>query len=82
MQFKMFHRPKPKKSAYKPIYYKEEEEKPTKWSKSADTEELDRKKRFEEQLRNEKPNVRNRKSISITIYLVIIILLCYFIFFA
>lgn len=78
MQFKMFHRPRPRQFNYKPIYY--DPSKDADQPQSKDDEKLRVKFRHEVE-RNSRRGLR-RKNINITIYLVIIVLLIYFIFFS
>jgi hypothetical protein len=78
MQFKMFHRPKPRQFNYKPIYFDPEKEK-----KQAAKEEMgELRAKFREETRRVSQFGSNRKKINLTIYLVIIALLLYFIFFS
>ena len=77
MELKMFHRPKPKKFNYKPVY--------------SDLEKEEKQKKMEElgelkfKLRNERSkkmdNSNSRKGINVAMYLIIIALLLYYIFF-
>ncbi len=78
MQFKMFHRPKPRQFNYKPIYFDPNQE-----EKQKQREEVGdfRMKFREETERNSKFGSR-RKGINVSIYLVIIALMLYFIFFS
>lgn len=78
MQFKMFHRPKPRQFNYKPIYFDPEQEK-----KQAQKEEIgELRTKFREEKQRVSKVGSNRKGINLTIYLVIIALLLYFIFFS
>jgi len=78
MQFKMFHRPKPRQFSYKPIYFDPEKEK-----KQAQKEELGSfRAKFREETQRQSRVSSTRKKINISIYLVIIMLLLYFIFFS
>jgi hypothetical protein len=78
MIFKMFHKPKPRQFSYKPIYYDPDQEKrQQERDKYGDL----RSKFRDEAIRNTRIS-STRKNINITIYLVVIALLIYFIFFS
>jgi hypothetical protein len=78
MQFKMFHKPKPRQFNYQPIYHDPEKE--AKEKKLAELGEL--KSKFHEERQKNMRSSSQRKNINISIYLVIIMLLLYFIFFS
>lgn len=78
MQFKMFHRPKPRQFNYKPIYFDPQQE-----EKQAKKEEMgDFRVKFREETDRNSKFASKRKSINLSIYLVIIALMLYFIFFS
>ncbi len=78
MQFKMFHRPKPRQFNYNPIYFDPEKEK-----KQAEKEEIgELRAKFREETKRVSQVGSNRKGINLAIYFVIIALLLYFIFFS
>jgi len=78
MQFKMFHRPKPKQFSYQPIYYD-----PQKQDKQAEKiAENDFRTKFREETDKNSNKSAGRKSVNISIYIIIIVLLIYFIFFS
>jgi hypothetical protein len=78
MQFKMFHRPKPRQFSYKPIYFDPQLE-----EKKSKREEIGEfRAKFREETEKNSKFTSKRKSINLSIYLVIISLMLYFIFFS
>ena len=78
MQFKMFHRPKPKQFSYKPIYFDPAKEENEQKKEAAN----DFRAKFREETEKNSKRSSGKKNINIAFYLVIIVLLVYLIFFS
>ena len=79
MKFKMFHVPKPRKFGYTPIYYTPEEEETVTGEKknSVQSPEGERTNRY---WQRDIDRITRKKTINITLYLIIAVLLTYLIF--
>ena len=81
MKFKMFHTPKPRKFGYTPIYYNPDEEETvtTRKKKSADSaNDPDGQNKYWD---HNKERITRKKSMNMTWYIIIAVLLLYMIFF-
>lgn len=78
MILKMFHRPKPRQFSYKPIYYDPDQE----HRREEKEKHGEIRSRFREETQKNSRAFTRRKNINISIYLVVIALLIYFIFFS
>lgn len=80
MKFKMFHIPKPRKFSYTPIYYNPDEEETLsgEGKKNSDSKRSnDRSYRY---WQRDIDRITRKKTINITIYIIIVLLLTYLIF--
>ncbi len=78
MLLKMFHRPKPRQYSYTPVYYNPKEDEKKSSSENQDAF----RSRFREKTEKNSKTANRKKTINVSIYLVLIILLIYLIFFS
>ncbi|MBN2729096.1 MAG: hypothetical protein JXR53_07715 [Bacteroidales bacterium] len=82
MKFKMFHVPKPRKFGYSPIYYNPDEEETVRAGKKNKPDSANGKEeKANKYWQTDMNRINRRKSVNITMYLIIAILLLVVIFF-
>ena len=79
MKFKMFHVPKPRKFGYTPIYYNPEEEE-TVTGEKKNSEKASEGERTNKYWQRDVDRITRKKTINITMYIILAVLLTYLIF--
>ncbi|PLW93378.1 MAG: hypothetical protein C0592_06315 [Marinilabiliales bacterium] len=79
MKFKMFHVPKPRKFGYTPIYYNPEEEETVTGAEKKNSDSARDDERANRYWQRDIDRITRKKTINITMYIIIAILLTYLI---